>query len=113
MVMSSVATYKFIKTKAIFRYHTKGVTNQFHQSRITKSKVIHVHIAVPKWEKRKSEKNFLRYKTRQKGLQIGAAISNRGKEISDWGRYHKSGQGGFQIEAGITYRCRTVQALQR
>ena len=28
MIMSSVARVKFIKTKVIFRYHTKGVSNQ-------------------------------------------------------------------------------------
>ena len=73
MMMSSVARVKFIKTKVIFRYHPKGVSNQvssnsdykikscscqasqtkFHQIRITKSKVVHVQIPLPKWEKRK------------------------------------------------------------
>ena len=28
MMMSSVARVKFIKTKVILRYHTKGVSNQ-------------------------------------------------------------------------------------
>ena len=28
MMLSSVAGLKFIKTKVIFRYHTKGVSNQ-------------------------------------------------------------------------------------
>ena len=28
MMMSSVARVKFIKTKVIFRYHTKGLSNQ-------------------------------------------------------------------------------------
>ena len=28
MIMSSVARIKFIKTKVIFRYHTKGISNQ-------------------------------------------------------------------------------------
>ena len=41
------------------------------------------------------------------GLQIVAGISNRGKEISNWGRDYKSGQERFQIGAGITNRCRT------
>ena len=36
--MSSVAAVKFIKTKVIFRYHTKGVSTKFHQIQITKSK---------------------------------------------------------------------------
>ena len=28
MMMSSLARVKFIKTKVVFRYHTKGVSNQ-------------------------------------------------------------------------------------
>ena len=108
---------------------------KFHQIRITKSKVIHAQIPVPKWEKRKSRKKFsglqngairglqIRagfrdYKSWQEGLQIGAAISNRRKKD------YKSGQGfqirakrfqigarGFQIRAGITNRCRTSVML--
>ena len=46
-----------------------------------------------------------------KRLQIGARISNRGKEVSNWDRDYKSGQEGFQISAGITNRCRTVHNL--
>ena len=88
--MSSVVRVKFIKNKVIFNYHTKGVSNQVHQIWITKSKVIHVQIPVPKLEKRKSGKKlsalqnrairelqigagFRDYKSRQEGLQIGAA----------------------------------------
>ena len=57
IMMSSVARVKFIKTKVI--YQTK-----FHHIRITKSKVIHVQIPVPKWEKtKKVGENFLDYKT--------------------------------------------------
>ena len=81
---------------------------KFHQIRITKSKVIHAQIPVPKWEKRKSRKTFsglqngairglqIRagfrdYKSWQEGLQIGAAISNRRKKITNRGRDFKSG----------------------
>ena len=39
----------------------------------------------------------------RKEFQIGAGISNRGKEISNLGRDYKSGQA-FQIRAGITNR---------
>ena len=42
-------------------------------------------------------------------MQIGAGISNRGKEISNRGIDYKSGQEGFQIETGITNRCRKVK----
>ena len=106
---------------------------KFHHLRITKSKVIHVQIPVPKWEKTKKwEKfsglqngamrgfqigaSFRHYKSGQEGLQIEAAlgisnrgkeITNRGKEISNRGRDNKSGQEGFQIGEGITNPCRT------
>ena len=53
MMMSSVARVKFIKTKLIFRNHTKGVQTKFDQIQITKSKVIHVQIPVSKREKTK------------------------------------------------------------
>ena len=53
IMMSSVA-----RVKVLFSYHTKGVL-KFHQIRITKSKVIHVEIPGPKWEKTKKwEKPF-------------------------------------------------------
>ena len=43
---------------------------------------------------------------RGKRLQIGEGILNWGKQISNWGRDCKSGQG-FQIGTEITNRCRT------
>ena len=63
---------------------------------------------------------FRDYKSGQKGLQIGTAlgisnrgkkITNRGKEVSNRGRHYKSGEEGFQIGAGITNRCRTVNTF--
>ena len=66
---------------------------------------------------------FRDYKFGQERLQIWAAfwISNRGKKITNQGRDFKLGQRdfkskqalqieqeGFQIEAGITNRCRTI-----
>ena len=45
------------------------------------------------------------FKSRQKIIQIGAGISNRGKEIPNRGRYYKSGQD--RLQTGITNRCRT------
>ena len=116
MIMSSVARVKFIKTTIIFGYHIKGVSNaqtMFHHIRITKSKVIHVQIPVPKWVKTKKwEKfsglqngamrglqigtGFRDYKSGQEGLQIGAVlgISNWGKEITN--------------RAGISYRGKEI-----
>ena len=131
--MSSVARVKFIKTKVIFRYHTKVSQIKFHHIRI-----IHVQSYSCSNSSTKVGKNekvgkifwitkrgnegitnwgrFRDYKSGQEGLQIGAAlgISNRGKEITNRGRNFKSGQRdfesgqeGFQIGAGITNRCRT------
>ena len=90
---------------------------KFYHIRITKSKVIYVQIPVPKWEKTKKwekfsglQKETMRglqigagfrdYRSEQEGLQIGAAlgISSRGKEITNWDRDFKSGQG-LQIGA--------------
>ena len=82
---------------------------KFHHIRITKSKVIHVQIPVPKWEKNeKVGKDFLDgaikglqigvsfrdYRSGQEGVQIGAAlrISSRGKKITNRGRDFKSVQ---------------------
>ena len=64
---------------------------------------------------------FRDYKSRQDGLQIGAAlgISNRGKEITNRGRDFKSRQRDFksaqrlQIRAiGISSRCRDYKLVQ-
>ena len=65
----------------------KVFQTKFHHIRITKSKVIHVQIPVPKWEKRKSGKtfwitkrdneritnrnNFRDFNTRQKDYRLG------------------------------------------
>ena len=45
-----------------------------------------------------------------KRLQIGAGISNRGKEISNWGKRDFKSKQGFEIWAGITHRCGTAGA---
>ena len=76
MMMSSVTKVKFINSfsfiKNSFIYYTflgtipKASQNKFHQIRIMKSKVIHVQIPVPKFEKNeKVRKFFLRYKAGQ------------------------------------------------
>ena len=110
--MSSVARVKFIKTKVIFRYHTKGVSNQVSSySDHEKLKVSYVQILVPKWEKNKKVgKIFWITKRRSRGitnrgrflgLQIGVrGITNRGsfRDFKSRQRDYKSGQG-FQIGA--------------
>ena len=114
----------------------KASENKFRQIRIMKSKVIYVQIPVSKWEKTKKwEKKFglhngaIRglhigvgfrdYRSRQEGVQIGAAleISSRGKKITN--RDFKSGQGDFksgqrlQIGArGISNRGRDYKLVQ-
>ena len=60
----------------------KGSETKFHQNQITKSKVIHVQIPLPKWEKtKKLEKIFWVTKRGNKRITNRAAlwISNRGK----------------------------------
>ena len=80
--------------------------NEFHQIRITKSKVIHIQIPVPKWEKRKKwEKIFWVIR----GLQTEArGITNRDsfRDFKSGQKDYKSGQG-FQIGPEIANRCRT------
>ena len=95
IIISSLAWVKLIKTKVVFRYHTKCVSKQVSYSnihyhiQITKSKVIHVQIPVLKWEKTKKwvsgtqngairvlviGTGFMDYISRQEGVKIGAAL---------------------------------------
>ena len=101
---------KFIKTNVIFKYHTKVVSKTLYDNRITKPKVIHAQIPVPKWGKIKWEKFFWKqngairglqigigfrdYKSGQEKLQIGTAlrISNRGRDFKSSQRDFKSRQ---------------------
>ena len=104
MMMSSVAKVTFIKTKVIFRYCIKGVSNQVSSNSDHKIKSY-------SWKKRKSEKKFsglqngaIRglqigavfrdYESGQEELQTGTAlgISNWGKKISNRGRIFLSEQ---------------------
>ena len=105
--MSSEAWVKFIKTKVSFRYHTKGSQTKFHQIRITKSKVIHVQILVPKWKKTEKLKKISGLQNEAiRGLQIGArGITNRGsfRDFKSGQKDYRSGQG-FQIRPEITNR---------
>ena len=84
MMTSSVVRVIFIKTKVISGIIPKASQTKFHQTRITKPKVIHVEILIRKREKTK--------KSGGEGLQIGAAlgISNRGEKITNRDRDFKS-----------------------
>ena len=66
MMMSSVATVKFIKTKVIFRYHTKGVLKQVSLNSDHEIKSYSCSNSSTKMGKNeKVRKNFLCYKTGQ------------------------------------------------
>ena len=113
MMMTSVARVKFIKTKVIFMYHTKGVSNQVSSNSDLEIKSYSCSNSSNKMKKKKkkSGKNFLGYKTGQEGdyksgqggLQIGTSLG-----ILNRDRDYKSGQKGFQIGPGITNRGRTL-----
>ena len=45
-------------------------------------------------------------------FQIGVDITNRAKEISNWGRDYKSGEKGLQIGASILNRGRNYESVQ-
>ena len=112
MMMPSVAWVKFIKTKVIFRNHTKGVWNQVSSKSDHEIKS-YVQIPGSKWEKTKKwEKifwvtqigaDFKDYRSRQEGVQIEAAldISNQDKKITNRGWDFKLGKG-LQIGAEHT-----------
>ena len=66
MMMSSVARVKFIKNKVIFRYRTKGVSNQALSNSDHEIKNYSCSNSITKIGKMKKwEKNFLGYKTGQ------------------------------------------------
>ena len=110
--MSSVARVKFIKTTVIFRYHTKGLSNQVSsysdyeiKSYSCSNSSTKVGMKTKKSGKFSGLQNgamrrlqigldFRDYKSGQEGLHIGATLenSNRGKEITNWGRDFKSGR---------------------
>ena len=79
---SSVARVKFIKIKVILGIISKASQTKFHQNQITKPKVIHVQVPVPRWQKKKKKKvknNSQLQNEAIRGLQIGAReITNRG-----------------------------------
>ena len=96
--------------------------NKFHQIRITKAKVIHVQILVPKWEKtKKQEMIFWVIKRGSKGntdrgrfqgLQIGArGITNRGsfRDFKSWQKDYKLGKKDFKSVLGLQVGEKTLQ----
>ena len=120
MMAPSLARVRFIKTKVIFRYHTKGVLNQVSSKSCHETKSYscsNSSTIVGKNEKVKKFSGLLNGAIRglqigAKRLKIGAGITNRGKEISNRDRDYKSGQERFQIEAGITNRGRDYKSVQ-
>ena len=87
MIISSVARVKFIKTKVIFRYHTKGVSNQVssysdHEIKSYSCSDSSTKVGkTTKWEKFSGLQNGA-----MRGLQIGAGFKDC-----------KSGKEGLQI----------------
>ena len=91
MMISSVARVKFIKTKAIFRYHTKGTSNQFSSNSDHEIKSYSCSNSSTKIAKNEEEgKKFWVTKLGNKG------VTKRGK------RDFKSGKG-LQIGAEQCY----------
>ena len=84
MMTSLVARVKFIKIKIVLGIIPKASQTKFHQIWITKPKVIHVQVPVPRWEKRKNEKNFWVTKRGIKGIDYKpeqvSGVTNRGKK---------------------------------
>ena len=77
---------------------SKVSQTKFCQIGIAKSKVIHVQIPLPKFEKRQSWKKF-------SGLQNGEI---RGLKIGAGFRDYKSGQGRLQIGAALGISNRAI-----
>ena len=75
MMMTSVARVKFIKTKVIFMYHTKGVSNQVSSNSDLENKSYSCSNSSNKMKKKKKKvgKIFWVTKRGKKG------ITNRGK----------------------------------
>ena len=101
--MSSVARVKFIKTKVIFRYHTKGVSNQVSSNSDQEIKSYSCSNSSTKMGKTKKwgKNGAIR------GLQVGArGITNRGsfRDFKLGQKDYKSGRQGFQIREEITKR---------
>ena len=92
-MMSSVAI-NLLKPRSLLGIIQKASQTKVHQIRITKSKVSHVQIPLPKWEKTKTcEKNYWVTNGAIRGLQIWAkGITNKGSF-----RDFKSGQKDYKL----------------
>ena len=124
MIMSSLARVKFIKTRVIFRYHTKGISNQASSSSDQEIKSYSCSNSSTKvGKKRKSGKTFSELQNgTMRRLQIRArGITNRGsfRDFKSGQRDYKSRQGfqigakRFQIRArGISNRGRDYKSVQ-
>ena len=126
-MMSSVTWVKFIKTKAIFRYHTKSVSNQVlsnsdHQiksySCSNSSTKIGKHEKVEKklWVTKPGNK-VITNRSRFQGLQIGArgitnclvlGILNWGKKITNRGMDFKLEQRDFKLGQRLQIGARKI-----
>ena len=75
MIMSSVASVKFIKTKVIFRYHTKGVSKQVSSSSDHEIKSYSCLNSSTKVRKNEKKEKFYGFQNEAlRGLQIGAGF---------------------------------------
>ena len=125
MMTSLVARVKFIKIKIVLGIIPKASQTKFHQIWITKPKVIHVQVPVPRWENEKMKKisglqngasrGLITNQSRFQGLQIGARRNTNRDSFRDFKsgqKDYKLGQGfqigakRFQIGAEITSRGR-------
>ena len=118
MIMSSATRVKFIKTKVIFRYDTKGVSNQVPLNSDLEIKIYSSSNSSNKMGE--SGKNFSGLQNRAiRGLNIGAGfrdyksrqerlkirktlgIWNRDKKITNLGRNFKLGQRDLKSGQGL------------
>ena len=100
-MMSAVARVKFIKTKVIFRHHTKGVSNQVSSNSNHEIKSYsYLNSGTKMGKNEKNGKMLLGYK------KMGnKGVTNRGsfKDFKSGQRFHV-GEKRFQIRAEITNR---------
>ena len=92
--MSSVARVKFIKSKVIFRYHTKGVSNQVSSNSDHEIKSYSCSISITEMEKNEKVGKIFWIPNGDYKLRQVLGITNRGKkDYKQWKLY------GFQIVA--------------
>ena len=97
MIISSVARVNFIKSKVIFRYHTKGVSNQASPNSVREIKSYSFSNSSTKMVSGTKFSGLQNGAIR--GLQIGArGIKNRGsfRDFKSGQKDYKSGQRDFK-----------------